>query len=185
MAQKTAQPNTERVLRCVAEALKTISFSHPSLDFYFDGIIVDQGKDVTAALQDRQADYDIKGVILIVQPGDVSEAQDERTAQARRQTYQYPIWCMATLTGDDLRDGINLAQKQERIVADVRQLLSSSAWIKQAAETLGYATTFNGQRVSCINHKVINVVSDNGNAYPSINFDIICEFKYDEYVPLP
>lgn len=178
MAVKTIATNVERVLASVSAALQTINASHPTIDFYYDGIVVDSGKTVTAALQDLGHEYDQKNVIAIVNPGNRAIATDKRTARARRYTYQYVIWCMATLNPQDKANGVTLVQKQERLVEDMSELLDEDYWIKQAASGL-YAGDFNGQAVSCINHRIIDVVSDNANAYPSINFDVICEFDFD------
>jgi len=182
MAQQTRECNVVRVLTCVGEVLKTINWTHPTLDFFTNGALVDYDVDPTFVANDRIKEYDRLGVVLSVLPGNVTE-EEKRTGGVQRQKYVYAIAGMTTLNADDKADGITLIQKQERIVNDCRKVLDSEFYLKQIAVAT-YANDLPvGQYVSCINHKITAVASDQGLAYPTINFDLICQFMYDELVP--
>lgn len=181
MAQKTDadETNVVRVLKSVEAVLLTLNFDHPDLDFFTEGALVEMGRDPRHVVQDRVAEYDRLNVALTVMPGDTQET-DKRTGGVRRYKYTYVLCALATLTPDDMSAGVTLVQKQERIVSDCRQLLNLDDYIKAQAVILGFSQNpTNGQRMSMINHRITNVVSDNGNAHPSINFDMICEFDFD------
>lgn len=174
MAANTSPTNHERVIACVAALIGEISHANGN---YFDGMVVDHKRDPTAIEMSLPEEYRAKGIGVAIMPGTFNYIP-EITAGARRYKMVYALGCIADVTDGHRDDGLGAPAVMARAIEDLQSVLEDDSLIKAKAADLNFSD-LGGQRISCMGHKVITARPVEGGAWPTINFDVICEYEYD------
>jgi hypothetical protein len=177
MAAPTYPPNLTKVMKSVERALRKITLANGN---YTRGLIVLRGRDPTSV--QAESDFADSFLDLGAAAGIMISKEDEnppRTGRTRRWKHTYPVMCLRELQAAERDAGKTLDDVVAELYDDLRTELET-AKVLAAAEELGYSHVPSAPNyISCFDHHVTGMMTDEAVSWPMCKFVAIVTFEYD------
>lgn len=145
-----------------------------------DGTCVIRGKDPREYQQQNAKDYAKFNRCVSIRPGDGLKNR-KKSLSVNRWQRAISLWCTATLSLEQQRDGTALDALTLNFQRDLDLLIDQNSDLKAAFASLHAQKPDDGyDQTSCIGLKLLEFHEGDGSPWPSASFLAVCMVEFDE-----